>query len=69
MPKFPGKFCRESRNIYYIGQSENKFSDFISGYSVELVECHCVLCPQAAFLVCSGTYDLHRAGGAGAVLC
>jgi hypothetical protein len=53
----------------YVGQSENKFPHFISWDRVELVGCYCVLCPQAAFLVCCGTYGLHHAGGAGAVLC
>jgi hypothetical protein len=52
----------------YVGQSENKFPHSISGDRVELVGFHCVLCPQAAFFVCCGTYELHRAGGAGAMM-
>jgi hypothetical protein len=54
--------------VIYVGQWENKFPHFISVDRVELVGCHCVLCPQAAFLVCCGMYD-HRAGDVGAELC
>jgi hypothetical protein len=45
-----------------------KFPHLISADRIELVGCHEVLCPQAAFLVSCGTYDLHRAGGASAGL-
>jgi hypothetical protein len=58
------------RNMYiYEGLSESKFPHFISGDCIELVGSRCVLCSQAAFLVCCGTYDLHCAGGVGTVLC
>jgi hypothetical protein len=55
--------------VFYAGYGENNFPHSITGDRVKLVGCHSVLCPQAAFLVCDGTYDLHRAGGAGTVLC